>query len=108
MQQLVTTCRRPCLIVRVSSRGISEMSNLRGGSSERTEISNPSDRGHSGSRGRATDPSRRGRGRGAKANAANPTSSAGDRPTHCRPLSILHLHDLLFPNFNSSCSSSGA
>jgi hypothetical protein len=60
-----------------------------GGSDEWTEISKPS-RGDSIFRGRATD--RRGRGRGAKAKAANPTLSAGDRPTHCWLLSILHIH----------------
>lgn len=69
------------------------MSNLRGrGSGRRTEISNPSSRGDSRFRGRATD--RRGRGRGAKANEANPILSAGDRPTHCSLPSILNIHGI--------------
>lgn len=77
-------------------RDISEMSNLKnGGSGEQTEISNPSSRGpgHYRFLGRSTD--RRGQGRGAKSNAVNPTLSAGDRPTHCRVPSILHIRDIL-------------
>lgn len=106
MQQLVTLYRRSLF-----SLSISEMSNLRdGGSGELTEISNASRKGHSKFQGRATD--RRGRERGAKANAANPTLSAGDRPTHCRLHYVLHIHYFfsyfLFSNLNSSCSSSGA
>ena len=95
--ELVSPYRRPLLSL--FSRGISEMSNPRfGGSGKRTEITNPSSRGHFRSRGRATD--QRGRGRGAKANAANTTLPAGDRPTHCRLPSILHIHDtLLFTIF---------
>ena len=90
--QLVTPYRRPLFLL--YSRSISEMSKPKvGGSGEQTETTNLSSRGHSRSRGRATD--RRGRGRGA-ANAANPTLSAGGRPTHCtRPPSILHIHNIL-------------